>query len=375
MNPKDTTSFFSYKRQFILYWFIRILIVISIIIEIDNERWGIVLVNILALLLSFIPILIEKILSISISTGFGVIFLISFLISIYFEKLYIGIFVQFILGVLFGFIGFIIMYVLYMNSRIKTSYVFVLIFSFSFSVSIGVVWEVFRYSLMNFFGLKIGELNANYVIYSLVFTMIGALIASLSGFIILRSNSQIYLHRIAEKFVRNNPKLFSESEDRNDNIPNLIKKGENEKIEFKSTLRTNLHTKQIDKKMEHEALKTIVAFLNSDGGILLLGISDRGDIVGIEKDGFTNTDRFYRHFTNLFKKHIGNEYLPFIKTEMITIENLNVFKIKCSAINNEVFLKTENSEEFYVRSGPSSVKLEGSKLLSYVNQKFKKLNN
>ena len=53
----------------------------------------------------------------------------------------------------------------------------------------------------------------------------------------------------AEKFVRNNPKLFSESEVNNESIKNIIKKGENEKIEFKSTLRTNLHTKQIDKKI------------------------------------------------------------------------------------------------------------------------------
>jgi hypothetical protein len=372
MHTKDATSFFSSKRQFILYWLIRILIVISILYEIGNERWGIVVVNILALLFSFIPLLIEKIFSISVPTGFGVIFLISFLISIYFEKLYIGVFVQFILGVLFGFIGFIIMYVLYMNSRIKTSYIFVLIFSFSFSVSIGVLWELFRYSLMNFFSLKVGELNANYVIYSLVFTIIGALIASVFGFIFLRSNGQIYLHRIAQKFVRNNPKLFFEFEDSYDNIINIIRKGENEKIEFKSTLRTNLHTKQIDKKMEYEVLKTIVAFLNSNGGILLLGVSDKGGIVGIEKDGFTNTDGFYRHFTNLFKTYIGNEYLPFIKTELITIENRNVFKIICLPIDNEVFLKTEGREEFYVRSGPSSVKLEGSKLISYINQKFKK---
>ena len=64
----------------------------------------------------------------------------------------------------------------------------------------------------------------------------------------------------------------------------LIKRGENEKIEFKSTLRINLHTKEQDKKVENSVLKTIVAFLNSEGGTLLIGVSDCGEIIGIEKD-------------------------------------------------------------------------------------------
>ena len=38
--------------------------------------------------------------------------------------------------------------------------------------------------------------------------------------------------------------------------------------------------------IEHAVLKTITAFLNTDGGALLVGVSDDGIISGIEKDGF-----------------------------------------------------------------------------------------
>ena len=54
--------------------------------------------------------------------------------------------------------------------------------------------------------------------------------------------------------------------------------GETEGVEFKSTLRTNLHTGQPDEKMQMAALKTIAAFLNAGGGTLLIGVADDGSV-------------------------------------------------------------------------------------------------
>src|SRR3546814_6824758 len=46
----------------------------------------------------------------------------------------------------------------------------------------------------------------------------------------------------------------------------LIAGGETGAVEFKSTLRINLHTGQPDEKMHLSALKTIAGFLNAKGG-------------------------------------------------------------------------------------------------------------
>jgi len=46
----------------------------------------------------------------------------------------------------------------------------------------------------------------------------------------------------------------------------MIRKGENKTVEFKSTLRVNLHTNKPDKEIGKVALKTIAAFLNTRGG-------------------------------------------------------------------------------------------------------------
>ena len=202
--------------------------------------------------------------------------------------------------------------------------------------------------------------------------MAGAIISSTAGYFYIKYEPKGFLHRFAESFISRNPKVLVGYEDTPEYIQHLIKKGERETVEFKSTLRTNLHTKQIDKKIEHAVLKTIVAFLNTDGGVLLVGVSDTGKITGIAQDNFPNLDSFYRHFTNLIKKHIGNEFLPFITSEIVHVEDRDVLKIECLRSTQEVFLKSDTGEDFYVRSGPSTAKLSGSKLVAYVTQRFRK---
>ena len=76
------------------------------------------------------------------------------------------------------------------------------------------------------------------------------------------------------------------------------------------------------------------------------------------------------HFTNLIKSYIGNEFLPFIKFGIIQIKDKKIILVTCSESKKRVFLKSENEEEFYIRNGPASVKLEGSSLVDYIQHKF-----
>ena len=46
------------------------------------------------------------------------------------------------------------------------------------------------------------------------------------------------------------------------------------KSSLKSTLRTNLHTNSRDPRMEQSVLKTIAGFLNTNGGVLTIGVTD-----------------------------------------------------------------------------------------------------
>lgn len=50
----------------------------------------------------------------------------------------------------------------------------------------------------------------------------------------------------------------------------------------------------MDREIENAVQKTIVAFCNTNGGELLIGVADDKTILGIEHDAFPNEDRAFR---------------------------------------------------------------------------------
>ena len=51
-----------------------------------------------------------------------------------------------------------------------------------------------------------------------------------------------------------------------------------------TTLRWDLKEAGVNKKLEEVIIKTIAAFANSQGGTLLIGVADDGDVIGLEPD-------------------------------------------------------------------------------------------
>ena len=92
----------------------------------------------------------------------------------------------------------------------------------------------------------------------------------------------------------------------------LVENGESTQVEFKSTLRMNLHTGERDPRMEHAALKTIAGFLNAHGGTLLIGVADDGTALGVDADLFDNEDKMHLHLVNLIRDRIGPAHMMYI---------------------------------------------------------------
>ena len=149
----------------------------------------------------------------------------------------------------------------------------------------------------------------------------------------------------------------------------LIDAGESATLEFKSTMRTNLKTGKVGKEIEIAWMKTVVALMNSDGGILLIGVDDDGNIIGNEADNFENEDKCRLHFKNLINHHIGPEFSRFIHLKVRALQEKVVLVIECERVRKPVFLSIGKNEDFYVRSGPSSLKLSMSQMVKYLEQR------
>jgi hypothetical protein len=153
-------------------------------------------------------------------------------------------------------------------------------------------------------------------------------------------------------------------------IADLIAGGETGAVEFKSTLRTNLHTGKADDKIELAALKTIAGFLNAKGGTLLIGVADGGEVLGLTADGFANEDKLGLHLVNLVKDRVGEIFLPYVHPHFEDQNGARVLAIRCEKGPKAAFVKDGSLQRFFVRGGNATTELSGSSVTDYVKQRF-----
>ena len=154
-----------------------------------------------------------------------------------------------------------------------------------------------------------------------------------------------------------------------DQLQAMIRAGASDRIELKSTMRWNLKADRAGKEIENAWLKTVVAFLNTEGGILIIGVADDGTALGIEPDRFANGDRYLLHVNNLIRDSIGPGFAPFIEFSLKPITGKEALVVQCQSSPNPAFLRRDGKEEFYIRIGPGSRKLLPSEILAYVQGK------
>jgi predicted HTH transcriptional regulator len=108
-------------------------------------------------------------------------------------------------------------------------------------------------------------------------------------------------------------------------------------------LRWDLHQGIKSSAIEHASLKTVYAFLNSEGGDLMIGVKDDGSIQGIETDQFENNDRFLLHLWTLLRTCVGKEVGEWIKTSLQKFGNKTVCRVNCRKAGTPVFLRQKGS--------------------------------
>jgi predicted HTH transcriptional regulator len=154
-------------------------------------------------------------------------------------------------------------------------------------------------------------------------------------------------------------------------LQSVILEGEGDHIEFKSTLRWDIRAGKTNPAIERACLKTIAAFLNSRGGILLIGVRDDGSIEGIETDKFPNEDKFLLHLWTLVRTCFGKDFSPYIRTTLEKSGDRTVCQVNCVPAVRPAFLRQPGfDEELYIRVGPSSNALNISEALAYIKERF-----
>jgi len=99
-----------------------------------------------------------------------------------------------------------------------------------------------------------------------------------------------------------------------DQLAKLIESGESETIEFKATF-------------DREVIETATAFANTKGGVILIGVSDNGEIEGIQIGKET-----LRDWVNQISQGTDPRVIPEVEFNQTEEKNVAVIRIKESPI-------------------------------------------
>ncbi len=153
-------------------------------------------------------------------------------------------------------------------------------------------------------------------------------------------------------------------------IDDLIRQRENEKTEFKSSLRWDRELSQVNKALEMVVLKTITGFLNTEGGSLLIGVDDSGGIAGIENDYGTLTkpgrDGFELHLTHLISSAIGKEQCLQTSVSFHEREGKDICMVRIESAAKPAYLKEGQEFRFYIRTGNQTQPMSTKEAVDYI---------
>jgi serine/threonine protein kinase len=172
------------------------------------------------------------------------------------------------------------------------------------------------------------------------------------------------------------------------NIDALTSSGESDTIEFKSSLhhpygelspelqklQPGQAKKEIQKLLRKSVTKTIAAFLNSDGGTLLIGVADSGAVLGIEPDfgylrqGKQTADGWLLSLQEVIINALGAEVWNTVRVSLVPHGPQTAAVVSCPPRTTETWHSEDGGECFYIRAANGTRQLKGSSLLKYIRE-------
>lgn len=165
----------------------------------------------------------------------------------------------------------------------------------------------------------------------------------------------------------------------------IIEKGEGHQIEFKPCLLYNFKTGRAGISVKYIVAKAICGFLNSNGGVLFIGVKDNKEVQGLDYDFslFSKSDasdKILLEFDSLLVYFFGISIKPLINASIKKINDKDVMVVLVQESSKPVFLKNKRSglleKEFYIRMSASTHQVTDiEEIVEYVfNKKWRNPN-
>lgn len=135
----------------------------------------------------------------------------------------------------------------------------------------------------------------------------------------------------------------------------IIANGEGNGVEFKPTLLYNFKTQKAGIGVKSIIAKAICAFLNSNGGLLFIGLNNDGTAQGLEYD-FSLSDKpnakdfFQNEFDQMIEHFLSFSVMANISARFEKINGKEIFIVSVEPSKHRpIFMNGQNGKEFWIR--------------------------
>lgn len=164
----------------------------------------------------------------------------------------------------------------------------------------------------------------------------------------------------------------------------IIERGESNQVEFKPCLLYNFKTQAAGIGVKYIIAKAICGFLNSNGGVLFIGVNDNGKIQGLEKydyslfHGENEKDKLLLELDSLLTYFFDLSIKPLVNSSIENVNGKDILVIDVTESYKPIFLRNKKNElidkEFYIRMNASTRQIvDKEEMVEYVfNKQWRK---
>jgi Putative DNA-binding domain/Translation initiation factor IF-2, N-terminal region len=154
----------------------------------------------------------------------------------------------------------------------------------------------------------------------------------------------------------------------------LLTNNEGPALEFKPSARWDVYQDRDNPDLKKDICKTVAAFLNTEGGTLLIGIADNARVLGLKKDFATlqkpKADDYLLFIHNVLFDNLGNDLGSCINASIVRLKDKDVCRVGVRRSPRPVYVKEGQNEMFYIRVGNSSKSLPLKAAVEYCKTRW-----
>lgn len=165
-------------------------------------------------------------------------------------------------------------------------------------------------------------------------------------------------------------------------LPSILDQDESQRLEFKSSLRYDVKASEygqnkVNPELEREVLKEVCAFLNTDGGLLVIGVTDDKKVLGLKNDyqSFSrkqNRDEFESFLRNKLTQNIQPDIPGLVKITFEPYGDQEVCIVEVLKSGESMFLRDvvvgREIQELWIREGNRKRALVGAAMAAYIRR-------